>query len=294
MKVDKLAKWFVDNAPAIFTGFAIVGTATTTALAVEATPAAMDQLEAAYLEKGDKLDKKEVIKAAWKCYIPAAVSGTLTIGCIVAANYAHIRKETAMAAMASFFEKRYLDYKDKVIELDGQEKDKEIEVNLAKDHLTKNPPSKEIIHSDEILCYEPNTKQTFISNKTEMMWAELTANKILSMEERVTLNQILALFPDADHNKEEGKHIGWWLDESYYEFIGYNWGFYGRPWLDFDPVYEEINGQRTCIIHFTVAPVHEEAYDVDEMLETKERIEDELSIKHISDEIDQVKKKSQE
>lgn len=294
MNVDKLAKWFVDHAPAIFTGFAIVGTATTTALAVEATPAAMDQLEAAYLEKGDKLDKKEVIKAAWKCYIPAAVSGTLTIGCIVAANYAHIRKETAMAAMASFFEKRYLDYKDKVIELDGPDKDKEIEVNLAKDHLAKNPPSKEIIHSDEILCYEPNTKQTFISNKTEMMWAELTANKILSMEERVTLNQILALFPDADHNKEEGKHIGWWLDESYYEFIGYNWGFYGRPWLDFDPVYEEINGQRTCIIHFTVAPVHEEAYDVDEMLETKERIEDELSIKHISDEIDQVKKESQE
>ena len=118
-------------------------------------------------------------------------------------------------------------------------------------------------------------------------------NKILSMEERVTLNQILALFPDADHNKEEGKHIGWWLDDSYYEFIGYNWGFYGRPWLDFDPVYEEINGQRTCIIHFTVEPVHEEAYDVDEMLETKARIEDELSIKHISDEIDQIQKQSQ-
>lgn len=293
MKFDKCAKWLVDHAPAIFTGLAMVGTITTTALAVEATPAAMDCMEAAYLEKGDKLDKKEVVKATWKCYIPAAVSGGLTIGCIVAANYAHIRKETAMAAMASFFEKRYLDYKDKVIELDGPDKDKEIEVDLAKDHLTKNPPSKAVIRSDEILCYEPNTKQTFISNKTEMMWAELTANKILSMEERVTLNQILALFPDADHNKEEGKHIGWWLDDSYYEFIGYNWGFYGRPWLDFDPVYEEINGQRTCIIHFTVEPVHEEAYDVEEMLETKARIEDELSIKHISDEIDQIQKQSQ-
>ena len=115
-------------------------------------------------------------------------------------------------------------------------------------------------------------------------------SEILSMEERVTLNQILALFPDANHKKEEGNHIGWWLDESYYEFIGYNWGFYGRPWLDFDPVYEEINGQRTCIIHFTVEPVHEEAYDVEEMLDIKQKIEDEFSLKHISEELDAVKK----
>ena len=48
-----------------------------------------------------------------------------------------------------------------------------------------------------------------------------------------------------------------------------------------------------CVLHFTVEPVHEEAYDVEEMLENKARIEDELSIKHISDEIDQIHKKSQ-
>ena len=189
---------------------------------------------------------------------------------------------------------KYTDYKDKVIELDGEEKNKQIETEVAKNHILKNPPKKKLIHEDEMLVYEPNTEQYFITNKNEMMWAELTANKILSMEERVTLNQILALFPDADKTKDKGKHIGWWLDDSYYEFIGYNWGFYGRPWLDFDPVYEEVNGQKMYILHFTVEPVHEEAYDIEEMLEYKQRIEDELSIKHISDEIDNVKKKSQE
>lgn len=293
MKFDKIAKWLTDNAPAIFTGLAMVGTVTTAALAVEATPAAMDELDKAYLEKGESLTKTEAVKAAWKCYIPAAVSSASTITFIFLANRAHIRKETAMAATAAFFEKRYYDYKDKVVELDGEEKDRAIETDLALDKMAKNPSKKKKVSDDELLCYEPFTEQYFITNKTELLWGELTANKILSTQEEVTLNQILALFPDANHKNPIGDHKGWYMDENYYEFIGYNWGYYGRPWLDIIPTYTDVNGERVAVIHFSVAPVNEEAYDVEEMLDYKKRVEKELDLNHIYEEVAKAKNSPQ-
>ena len=83
------------------------------------------------------------------------------------------------------------------------------------------------------------------------------------------------------------------MDEDYYEFVGYNWGYYGRPWLDIVPTYTDVNGERVGVIHFSVQPVKEEAYDIEEMMESTNKIKNELSFEHISEEIDQVKKQSQ-
>lgn len=294
-KIQLIAKFITDHAPAILTGFAAAGTITTTALAVKSTPKALDELDRAYLDKGESLTKKEVVLATWKCYIPTAVSGTMTLACILAANYTHIQKETAAAAMATFFEQRYIDYQNKVVEEYGEEASVDIERKVAKDHMEANPPRiNRDLKKGEFLCYEPMTDQYFLTTDKELMWAELTANKILQMEERVTLNQILSLFPTANHKMRIGEKLGWWLDESYYEFIGYNWGFYGRPWLDMQPSYETIDGQQVLILRFSVAPVREEAYDVEEMMDTRARAENELSFEHIKEEVAQAKKKSQE
>ena len=293
-RAETVVKYLVEHAPAIFTGLAAVGTVTTTALAIKATPKALDKLDNAYLDKGEPLNKKEVVKATWKCYIPAAVSGGMTIGFIFAANYAHIRKETAMAAMASFFEKRYLDYQNKVIECTDEETDKAIRTSIAEDEMAKNPPKHKKLKAGEFMCYEPNTKQYFTTTENQLLWAKLTANKILSMEEKVYLNQILALFPNADHKKKIGDKIGWYMDDSYYEFVGYNWGYYGRPWLDIDYEFSDKNGQNVAILDFSIAPVHEEAYDVEAMMEYAQKVEEELFPKHIKEEVEEEKKKSQE
>lgn len=265
--IDKITKFLVDNAPAIFTGLAATGSVATTILAVKATPKALDKIDQAYLEKGEALTKKEVVKATWKCYIPTAVSGGATIACIFLANRAHIKKETALAAMAGFFEQRYFDYKDKVVEITDEETDRAIESALAKDKMEGNKPPKYLSRYAEddgsFLCYEPYTEQYFLANKSQIMWAEMTANKILQMEEQVALNQILKLFPGVVTDKPIGDKMGWWLDESYYEFIGYNWGFYGKPWLDITPSFETVDGQEVMVIHFSIAPTHEEAWEAD-------------------------------
>lgn len=267
--IDKITKFLVDNAPAIFTGLSVAGTVVTAAIAVKDTPKALDELDKAYLEKGEALTKKEVVKATWKCYIPTAVSGTATVACILLANRAHIKKETAIAAMAGFFEQRYFDYKDKVIELtDGEEIDRKIETAMAKDKMEANKPPKTLMNrtgDDEWLCYEPVTEQYFLANRRQLEWAELTANKILQMESEVTLNQILKLFPGLVTDKPIGDKMGWWLDDNFFEYVGYNWGFYGRPWMDITPEIETIDGQEVMVIHFSVGPVHEEAWDAEAM-----------------------------
>lgn len=289
-KIDIAKKFLIDNAPAIFTGLSIVGTIATGIAAAKDTPAALDELDKAYLDKGEPLTKTEVFKATWKCYIPTAICGSATIAFIVCANYSHIRKETAMAATAAFFQDRYFDYKDKVIEIADEETDRQIESAMAKDKMSQNKPPeylKRYLEEDgSFLCYEPITEQYFTANKTQLTWAEMSANKILQMEESVTLNQILALFPGVVSDKPIGDKYGWWMDDSYYEFIGYNWGYYGKPWMDLTPTIEEIDGQEVMVIHFSVGPVHEEAWDPEEMAtypdKDAERHMNEIASKYIS------------
>ena len=55
----------------------------------------------------------------------------------------------------------------------------------------------------------------------------------------------------------------------------------------------EIHGQNVAILDFSIAPVHEEAYDVEAMMDYAKKIEEELSPKHIKEEVEEETKKSQ-
>ena len=60
--------------PTILTGVSIIGVITTTILGIKATPKALKLINEAKNEKGDKLTNKEIVKVAWKPYIPTAIS----------------------------------------------------------------------------------------------------------------------------------------------------------------------------------------------------------------------------
>jgi len=64
------------HSPEILVGIGITGMVTTTVLAVKATPKALKLIEETKKEeRKDKLTPIETVKATWKCYIPAAVTG---------------------------------------------------------------------------------------------------------------------------------------------------------------------------------------------------------------------------
>ena len=82
-KNEKLTNFFKStrtflgkHSPEILTGIGVTGMITTTVLAVKSTPKALILIEEKKKELGtDKLTTIEVVKAAWKPYIPALELG---------------------------------------------------------------------------------------------------------------------------------------------------------------------------------------------------------------------------
>ena len=274
-RIDAIAKFLVEKSPEIFTGLSIVGVVNTAVLAVKATPKAMDRLDEAYSKKGDKLTKPEVVKAAYKCYIPTAISGAVTIGFVLAANKAHLKKEAGLAAALSWFNDRYKDYKDEVAAKFGEETDREIESSIAQKQMVDNPPpgylKKYAADDGKFLCYEPITDQYFMCTKSELIWAELTANKMFQFQSEVTVNQILKLFPGCVTTKPIGNKYGWCMDSDHFEYMGYNWGFYGTPWIDIRPEITVMDGQEVMVINFSIGPTNEEFHDITEVISSQEK-----------------------
>ena len=75
------------RSPEILIGIGIAGMVTTTVLAVKATPKALELIN----DKKDELEVEkltpiETVKATWKCYVPAAVSGAVSIACLLGSH----------------------------------------------------------------------------------------------------------------------------------------------------------------------------------------------------------------
>lgn len=93
----KQAGGFLKRAsPTILSCIGAFGVIATAVMAVKATPKALERIEnaksAKSTESSDKLTRTETVNACWRCYIPAAITGFATIGCIVGANVLSLLK----------------------------------------------------------------------------------------------------------------------------------------------------------------------------------------------------------
>lgn len=184
----------------------------------------------------DALVNKEsdgLFKKYWKNYIPPAIAGIGTIACIVGANYWHLSKESAMAAAVAFYKAAESDLAKEIKEKYGDDALKEIKTDIVKKKMEDDRPPWEPKDSTKMTIYEPYTKQWFRASQQEILWAELTANKMLQQTWKVTLNDILALY-DGCKKTKLGNVIGWSLDdEMFLEAVDYSPS--GAAWITFCP-----------------------------------------------------------
>ena len=121
------ARLFVKrNASTILTGLGGIGVVATTITAVKATPKALRLIEEAETKKGEKLTKWEKVKTASPSYISTIGFGTVTIACILGAEFLNQRKQASLASVYVLLDQAYKDYKRKTVELYGEERDQEI------------------------------------------------------------------------------------------------------------------------------------------------------------------------
>ena len=207
----------VKHSPEILTGIGITGLITTTVLAVKATPKALKLIEATKQElHKDKLTALETVKTTWKCYVPAAAVGATSIACLVCASSVSAKRNAALATAYKLTETAFTEYKHKVTETIGEKKEKHIQDEIDKDHMEKNPVSKNsviITEKGNTLCYDRQFNQYFKSDIDKIKKAVNELNRQMLIYDYVSLND----FYDELGIKhiELGDKMGWRIDRGF-------------------------------------------------------------------------------
>lgn len=249
----------VEHSPEILTGLGIAGMITTTVLAVRATPKAISKIEAEkkrqnneYMEEAertgssvcpqiDKLTVQDTIKTTWKCYVPAAVTGAVSIGCLIGATSVNSRRNALLATAYKLSESAFIEYKEKVVETIGEKKERAVKENMYKDRMEKQPVStSEVIvtNGGTTLCYDYQSGRYFYSDKDKIAHAVNKLNKKILDEDYASLNEFY--YEIGLSGNGLGDEMGWNSNMKLIE-------------LDYSSQLSE-NGTPCLVIDFNVPP----------------------------------------
>lgn len=204
--VEKLT---VDNSPTIMTALGISGTIATAYLASKASIKA-----SAILNDNHYADTRDAVKLVWKLYIPTAITGTLTIASIFGANHVSSRRATAVATAYSISERAFSEYKEKVVEKMGEQKERKVRDEIAQDRVNRNPPEDAgviITDGGDVLCHDQFTGRYFKSSMEKLRRAENDINHLLIHQGYASLTDLYheVGLPQTNFSDE----IGWTSNE---------------------------------------------------------------------------------
>lgn len=205
----------VKYGPEILTGIGIAGMITTTILAVKATPKALDLIEdkreELELESDEKLTVGETVKATWKCYVPAVVCGVTATACLIGASTENNRRKAALAAAYNLTATAYSEYKDKVTEMVGEKKEREVRDEVAKDNLHKKPVEQSAIivnGTGNTRFFDDISKRRFTSDIDKIKRAVNDLNaRMLRGDDYVSLNDFY--YEIGLERVDYGDDVGW-------------------------------------------------------------------------------------
>lgn len=235
------------HSPTILTGIGIAGMTTTTILAVQATPKALRLLEEkkADISESEKLPSIEVVKTAWKVYVPAVLTGILSTVCLIGANSVNQRRGAALAAAYSLSESALKEYREKVVETIGKKKEQAIRDDIAKDRVAENPV-REVVVTDRgsTLCYDSISGRYFKSDIETLRRIVNDLNRRMRDEMFISLNDFYCAVDNPDLGPTKlGDRLGWTIDKGYIDL-----GFSSQLTAD---------GTPCLVLDYSVAPEYE-------------------------------------
>lgn len=232
------------HSPEVLVGLGITGMCVTTVLAVKATPKALKLIEEKKQEEcTDELTPVEVVQTCWKPYVPAAVTGVVSIACLVGSSSVSARRNAALATAYTISETALREYKEKVVETIGEKKEQAVREKVAQKQIEKHPVGKSeviITGNGKTLCYDTMTGRYFESDIETIRKA---ANEI---NRRITLGEMYASLNEF-HDiiglsaTELGDYVGWNVD--------------ALVELDFSSHISE-DGRPCIVVGFMVAPTY--------------------------------------
>lgn len=231
------------NSTTILTYAGAAGVVATTAMAIKATPKAMLILEQAKEEKGEELTKVETIQVALPIYIPTLIVGASTLACIFSINVLSKRNQASITSAYALLSSSYKEYKEKVIELYGEEAESLVVEEIAKDNYEGNVPKED---DGKVLFYDEHSRRYFRSTVEIVQRAEYEINRDLIMQDYATVNDFykyLDLPPI-----EGGDKLGW--------TTCINYDCYWQLWIDFSHSRTVMDDGTDCrIIRMLTEPI---------------------------------------
>lgn len=210
------------NSPTILTGLGVAGAFTATILAVKATPGATEKLDQAYLIKNgaenfsdlenlpaSTLTPWEVVKVAWKDYLPAAGVLVITTTCIIGAQRINVRRQAALISMVTVSESALREYQERMV-AEVPAKDRKVRDDIARDKLAKNPPDNReiiLIGDGDQLFYEERTDRYFKSTKNKVDKAVNDLNFRIHNQDYAAVNDFYTLL--GLKRVSTGDEFGW-------------------------------------------------------------------------------------
>lgn len=189
-----------EHSPEILTGLGIAGMITTTVLAVKATPKALELIEDRKDELDiyptEKLPPVETVKATWKCYIPAAVTGVTSVACLIGASSVNAKRNAALATAYNLAATSLTEFKEATREVVGEKKEQLIRNKVAEERINKEPVNQSAIivsGNGNTRCFDSITKQRFTSDIEKIRKAVNDLNRrMVNGEDYISLNEFYA------------------------------------------------------------------------------------------------------
>lgn len=214
--------------PSLLSVAASFGVISTSVLAVKATPKALNDIS-----ESEAITNKEIIKAAWKEYIPTVASGVGTIFCILMANGMNKKQQDSLIAAYAALHRSYDSYKRQIIERHGIEEHAEImdDISIEDSHDPQIwvPGIYDSIETDfhvdeeEHLFYDTIGNRYFNSTIGRVLQAEYHLNRNFCLGAAVSVNDFYEFL--GIEKTEDGNQKGWvindddmlyWIDFSNY------------------------------------------------------------------------------
>ena len=211
--------WYLrHHSPTILTCIGAAGVVATAIMSARATPKALQLLEQATDEKGEELSKVEAICIAGPAYIPAAVVCASTISCIFGANVLNQKNQASLASAYALLDRSYKEYRNKLIELHGEEADQEVRDALVRTHCNYHQIGCDV-PDDKLVFYEEISGENIVAYEKEIMDAEYHINRNFTLRGYASLNEFYDFLgiPRTPY----GDTVGWSTSDGYY-------------WIDFE------------------------------------------------------------
>ena len=226
MKFDfsKIKGSIEKHSPEILLVTGIVSVVATAVLAARGATKAADILAKKEEEKGEDLDKKEVVKVYAECYGPAIATGVVAIGSMIGAHAINTNRIASLANAYALAEGSYKIYQQKVKETIGEKKEGDIKDEIIKDRIKEHPVNEKdviVVGNGDVLCYDSLSGRYFRSSMNKIQRAVNSVNEVMKSENYISLNEFYDALglPPIDLGNMLGWSAGKYVDVRFTTMI---------------------------------------------------------------------------